>query len=131
MNYKLKMDKDFSLFILAGFLAGVSSGIYISVFNNFLNDTYGLNATQRGIVEIPREFPGLLIVVVLASLSFLGDVKVARIAMLFSRVGMIGLGFWAPTFLTMITFLMVFSIGMHLFMPLAPSIAMGLSKDRP
>jgi predicted MFS family arabinose efflux permease len=121
-------DRDFTLFMLTGFLGGVSSGIYYSIFNNFLNDTYGLTATGRGIVEIPRELPGLLIVIVLASLSFLGDVKVARIGMAFSCLGMLGLGLLSPTFPLMIVFLMVFSVGMHLFVPLAPSIAMGLSR---
>ncbi|MHB1484743.1 MAG: MFS transporter [Saccharofermentanales bacterium] len=127
-KYKKKDDRDFSLFLLVGFLSGIASGINVSIFNNFLNDTYKLTATGRGIVEIPREFPGLIIVLVLASLAFLGDVKIATISMVCAAVGMIGLGFFSPSFLTMIVFMMILSLGMHMYMPVSPSIGMGLSR---
>lgn len=128
LQFNLKNDRDFSLFLLVGFLGGIASGINTSIFNNFLNDTYNLSATGRGIVELPRELPGLLIVIVLASLSFLGDTRVASIGMLAASVGMIGLGLLSPTFSMMIVFMMILSLGMHIFMPIAPSIGMGLSN---
>lgn len=121
-------DKDYSLFLIVGFLIGIASGIINSVFNNFLNDVYKLSATDRGIVEIPRELPGLLIVFVLAILSFLGDVKIAFIAMLCASMGLVGLGLLSPTFSIMIIFMMIFSLGQHMFMPISPSIGMNLSK---
>ena len=128
VKYNLEHDRDFSLLLLAGFLGGVASGINTSVFNNFLNDVYHLSATGRGIVEVPRELPGLLIVFVLASLAFLGDVKIATIGMGCAAVGMIGLGLLSPTFPWMIVFMMIMSLGMHIVMPIAPSIGMGLSN---
>ncbi|OJU15504.1 MAG: MFS transporter [Clostridiales bacterium 43-6] len=128
IRISMQDDRDFTLFIIVGFLIGISSGIVNSVFNNFLNDIYHLSASDRGIVEIPRELPGLLIVFVLAALSFLGDVKIARIAMLSACLGLVGLGFLSPTFSLMIVFMMVFSLGQHLFMPISPSIGMNLSK---
>ncbi len=121
-------DRDFSLLLMMGFFSGISTGINTSVFNNFLNDTYQLTATGRGIVEIPRELPGLLIVLVLALLAFLGDVKIAMVGMVCYAVGMFGLGLLAPNFETMILFMMIMSLGMHIIMPLAPSIGMALSK---
>ena len=36
------------MFIMVGIFAGVAGGIYITVFNNFLNSTYQLTETQRG-----------------------------------------------------------------------------------
>jgi predicted MFS family arabinose efflux permease len=121
-------DRDFSLFLVAGFLAGIAGGINGSSFNNFLNDVYRLDAAQRGFVEVPRELPGLLIVLVLASLAYLGDVKIAIIGMVCAALGMIGLGLLSPTFPIMIVFMMILSLGMHMVMPIAPSIGMGLSK---
>ncbi len=121
-------DRDFSLFIIAGFLGGIASGINGSIFNNFLNDVYHLTASQRGFVEVPRELPGLLIVIVLAALAFLGDVKVAMIGMICAAAGMIGLGLFSPTFPIMIVFMMILSMGMHIYMPIAPSIGMNLSN---
>lgn len=121
-------DRDFSLFIMAGFLSGVAGGINTSSFNNFLNDMYHLTATQRGFVEVPRELPGLLTMIVLASLAFLGDKKIAIIGMVCAALGMIGLGLFSPTFPIMVVFMMILSLGMHIYMPIAPSIGMGLSK---
>lgn len=128
MKFNFENDRDFSLFLLVGFMSGIASGINTSVFNNFLNDAYKLTATGRGIVEIPRELPGLLVVLVLASLAFLGDVKIATIGMICSSVGMIGLGLLSPTFPLMIVFMMILSMGMHIFMPIASSVGMDLSK---
>lgn len=127
-QFSFENDRDFSLFIMAGFLSGVAGGINTSAFNNFLNDVYHLTATQRGFVEVPRELPGLLTMIVLASLAFLGDKKIAIIGMVCAALGMIGLGLFSPTFPVMIVFMMILSLGMHIYMPIAPSIGMGLSK---
>ena len=128
-RFNFENDRDYSLFLLVGFMSGISSGINTSVFNNFLSDTYQLSATGRGIVEVPRELPGLMIVFVLASLAYLGDVKIATIGMICAAVGMAGLGLLSPTFPLMIVFMMIMSLGMHIFLPIAPSIGMGLSKQ--
>lgn len=123
-------ERDFSLYLLAGFLGGIASGINGSIFNNFLNDVYHITATQRGLVEVPRELPGLLVVVILALLAYLGDVKIAIIGMIFSALGMVGLGLFSPTFPIMIIFMVILSLGMHIYMPIAPSIGMGLSNPK-
>ena len=45
---------------LAITLYGVAIGISMSVFNNFLNDTFLLEPDDRGWLEFPRELPGFL-----------------------------------------------------------------------
>ncbi|MHB1452380.1 MAG: MFS transporter [Saccharofermentanales bacterium] len=127
-KFAFENDRDFSLFIIAGFMSGVAGGINTSAFNNFLNDVYHLTATQRGFIEVPRELPGLLTMVVLASLAFLGDKRIAIIGMVCAALGMIGLGLFSPTYPIMLVFMMLLSLGMHIYMPIAPSIGMGLSR---
>ncbi len=121
-------DRDFHLFLVVGMFAGLAGGIYSTVFNNFLNDVYQLSSTARGVVEFPRELPGMLIVVILALLSFLGDVRAAAVGMLLAAVGGIGLGLLSPTFALMLVWMMMYSLGTHITMPLSPSIGMALSK---
>nr|WP_175562161.1 MFS transporter [Clostridium magnum] len=123
-----KTDRDFSLFLIVGLFAGVASGINSTVFNNFLNDVYNLSASARGIVEFPRELPGALIVVILAIISFLGDIRMSIVAMLLAALGMVGLGIFSPTFSSMLIWMMVLSLGTHIFMPLSAGIGMTLSK---
>lgn len=123
-----KIDRDFSLFLIVGLFAGVSSGINSTVFNNFLSDVYNLSASARGIVEFPRELPGALIMIVLAMISFLGDIRMSIVGMLLSALGMLGLGIFSPTFTTMLVWMMVLSFGTHIFMPLSAGIGMTLSR---
>jgi predicted MFS family arabinose efflux permease len=122
-------DRDFSLFLIVGMFTGIASGINSTVFNNFLSDVYKLSASGRGVVEIPRELPGVFIIVVLGLLSFLGDIRISVIAMLFSALGMIGLGMFSPTFASMLIWMMLLSLGTHMFMPLSPGIGMRLSRS--
>ena len=124
----LKNDRDFTLFLFVGVFSGIASGIYSTTFNNFLSDVFRLSAEARGVVEFPRELPGMTIMIVLAFLSFLGDVKMAIVGMIFSALGLFGLGFGSHTFTGALVWVMIFSLGMHIFFPLAPGIGMHLSK---
>ena len=124
----LRNDRDFTLFLFVGVLAGVGAGINNSMFANFLSDVYHLSPEARGCVELPRELPGMLILFVLALLSFLGDARLASLAMLITSIGMAGLGLFSPTFELMIVFLMFVSLGTHILMPLSPTIGMELSR---
>ena len=125
---KFNNDRDFKLFLIVGLFTGIASGINSTVFNNFLSDTYKLTAAARGIVEFPREMPGVLIVVVLGILAFLGDIKIAIVGMVFAALGMLGLGLFSPTFATMLLWMMLLSLGTHIFMPLSAGIGMNLSE---
>ena len=125
---KLGTERDFKLFLIVGMFSGVATGINTTCFNNFLNDVYKLSAASRGIVEFPRELPGVFIVVVLGFLSFLGDIRLAAVGMLAAALGMLGLGLMSPTFALMLVWMMVMSLGTHMFLPLAPGIGMSLSK---
>lgn len=124
----LKNDRDFTLFLLAGVFTGIAGGIYSTTFNNFLSDVFKLSAEARGIVEFPREFPGMIIMIVLALLSFLGDIKTAVAGMIFAAAGLFGIGIISDTFAGILAWIMIYSLGMHIFLPLTPSIGMHLSK---
>lgn len=118
------------LFIAAGALIGVSQSIDTSIANNFFNDVFHITVTQRTILEIPRELPGLMVVFVSSALMFLGDVRTAFAATLLASLGMICLGSLSSSFGVMMIWLVVYSMGQHLFMPLSNSIAMSLADKR-
>lgn len=121
-------DRDFKLFLLAGLFAGIGAGINTSIFNNYLNDIFMLSESVRGFLEVPREAPGFFIMLVLAVLSFAGDVRIAMLGMAAAGLGMLGLGLLSPTFAVMIIWMMMYSLGTHMVMPVTPSIGMSLSK---
>lgn len=123
-------DRDFNLFLLAGLFAGVGAGINSSIFNNYLSDIFKLSEGLRGFLEVPREAPGLLIMVILAALSSLGDIRIAMFGMAAAGLGMLGLGMLSPTFAFMIIWMMMYSLGTHMSMPVIPSIGMSLSQKK-
>ena len=122
-------DKEFNLLLAAGFVSGIAGGIHAAIFNNFLNDVYHLSETARGFVEFPRELPGLLVLFVFAALSFLSITRLASFSMLLSALGMLGLGFLSPSFTTVMIWMVVLNMGIHIFLPLAPGIGMHLSEE--
>lgn len=125
---RFRSDRDFNLFLIAGMFAGIAGGINSSVFNNYLSDVYKLSENARGFVELPREAPGLFIMVILALLNFLGDIRIAMCGMLAAGLGMLGLGLLSPSFAVMLVWMMMFSLGTHMIFPVTPSIGMSLSN---
>lgn len=123
------MERNFNLFLFAGLFAGVGAGINTSIFNNYLNDVFKLSENVRGFLEVPRETPGLLIMIILAALSVLGDVRIAMFGMAAAGLGMLGLGMLSPSFALMIIWMMMYSLGTHMIMPVTPSIGMSLSDQ--
>lgn len=122
--------RDFILFLLANAFLGISQSIDNSVFNNFLNDAFHLTVQQRTLLEIPREFPGAMVVLVSGALLAFGDVRIASIANGLAAVGLLGIGFISKDYFTMVLWLTVYSMGQHLFMPVANSIGMNLSDEK-
>lgn len=125
---RIRTDRDFSLFLLSGVFSGIATGINNTIFNNYLSDVYNLSADARGMVEFPRELPGVFIMLILGVLSFLGDIKIAMFGMAAASLAMVGLGLFSPTFASMMVWMMLFSLGTHILMPAAPAIGMSLSN---
>jgi predicted MFS family arabinose efflux permease len=105
----------------------LGNGLSDGVFSNYFKEVYQVTAFQRGLIEFPRELPGMLCVLVIGVLGFMGDLKVAFIAQLLAAIGITVLGLFTPTFSMMLIFLFINSMGMHLFMPLQDSIGMSMA----
>ncbi|MBQ2380017.1 MAG: hypothetical protein II295_06465, partial [Akkermansia sp.] len=73
--------------LAALFLAQLGAGVYDLLFSNFLSDVLHLDAGQRGFLELPRELPGVLSLVVLGALFFLNEVRLAAVSVLLAAVG--------------------------------------------
>ncbi|MEG0771761.1 MFS transporter [Clostridium sp.] len=123
------VKKEILVYYLILALTALGLGLSDGVFSNYFKEAYNVNAFQRGLIEFPRELPGILSIVVISLLSFLGDVRIAIIAQLLSTIGLVFLGFLTPPFAIMCIFLFINSMGMHLFFPLSDGIGMSLIKD--
>jgi predicted MFS family arabinose efflux permease len=100
-----------------------------STFNNFLNDSFTLTGFQRSLLEFPRELPGFLVVFVSALFWFLGSRKLGVLSMFLGGVGIALIGYASSTYTIMVVFLFIYSLGNHVFMPVATTIGMELAAD--
>ena len=118
---------DLRRFFGGTFLFGLASASFDSVFNNFLHTRFNLSAFGRTFLELPRETPGLLTVVFAALLFFIGSRRRAAWAFVLCAVGLALLGTLSVSYGVMLTWLFVFSMGQHLWLPLSSSIGMELA----
>ena len=123
------LPRDFLLFLAAVSIFSFSQSIVDSTFNNFLNETFKLTNFQRGLLELPREMPGFLVIFVSALLFFLCSRRLASLANIIMAAGILFIGLFSVSFSTMVLWLFLMSVGQHLFLPLNSSIGMELSKD--
>ncbi|MDR2397684.1 MAG: MFS transporter, partial [Spirochaetaceae bacterium] len=113
-------------------LSGISYGLYRGVQDNYLADIVHISAFERGIVEFFRETPGLLVVLILAMMHRFTESRIFKIGTAIMAVGLGGLllssggntGKIIP-----VLFLVVFSAGEHIIMPVKTTISLDLAKS--
>ena len=123
-----KQKKDLILFFVVIATVNLAIGFSDGLFSNYFKDVYNTDGFQRGLIELPREMPGVIVFFLISAIAFLGDITIAMIAQGAAAFGLIVLGFVTPSFGVMLFFLFSYSLGMHLYMPLNDSIAMSLSE---
>ncbi len=111
-------------------LTALALGFSNDIISNYFKDAYNASAYQRGLIEFPREIPGVLCIFLIAGLGFLRDIKTAILAQILSIFGIAVLGIFAPSFSVMLIFIFINSLGMHLFMPLQDSIGISLTEPQ-
>ncbi|HEX2955031.1 MAG TPA: MFS transporter [Bacillota bacterium] len=121
--------RQFFLFLTALALMGTMSGIYENTFNNYLSDVYHLSEQARGFLEFPRELPGFLVAVFSGLLFFLPVERLGALAVAGIGVGLIGQAFLAPSYGWVILWMVIWSWGTHLFLPLQSTIGLSFSEE--
>lgn len=124
---RLSPQAGIRLFFVISALIGLSMGLSDSILANYFKDAYDVNAQQRGFIEFPRELPGVLSMFAIAALSFMGNVKSAIVAQALTVIGLLVLGLFRPDFSGMLVFLFIFSMGVHMYMPLGDGIGLSLA----
>lgn len=119
---------DFLLFCLSGAFLGIYTGLYDPTFNNYIAETFNISEATRGGIEFFRESPAVLVVLFSGILMSLTDVRIAIISLLILSLGLLGQGFIAPTLHWAVVWMVMWSIGAHLYMPMSSSIVVNLSE---
>lgn len=121
---KLSIEIKLYLVILA--LSALAQAFSGDILSNYFKEAYLVTPYQRGLIEFPRELPGLLCTFIVALLAIFSDIRIAIIAQVLAFFGITVLGLSTPTFSVMLLFIFINSVGGHLFMPVQDTIAMNL-----
>ncbi|OON93924.1 MAG: MFS transporter [Candidatus Epulonipiscioides saccharophilum] len=121
-----KFKKPIMIYVIIVALSALVLGFSDQIFSNYYKDVYNINAEMRGFIEFPRELPGVLCILLISALSFIGDIRMAIVAHILSFIGIVVLALFTPSFNIMLIFLFINSVGMHMFFPLIDGIGMSL-----
>jgi len=126
-------DAKVGRFLSVLILYGVSFGFYRGVQDNYLAELIHITPFERGIVEFFRETPGLLLILILAFMYRFADSKVFKVGIAVMAGGCIGvfLSSVSPFLMTklfVVVFMVLFSAGEHIIMPVRSTISMDLAK---
>lgn len=124
-----KTDPVLRAFLAGVFFLGINAGILSTAFNNYLNDSFTMSAGQRGFLEFPREFPGFILIFVTGLLAALPIRSWAVITGLLSAAGVFGLGFISPSVMTMMVWMLLWSMGAHLYMAVESVMGLRLAAE--
>ena len=125
----VRVPRELKLFAIASLVMGMAYSITDATFNNFVDERFTLSGFQRSFLELPRELPGFSVVFVSALLWFLCSRRLGALALVVGAAGALLIGFASPTYGVMVLCLFVYSLGQHLFMPVASTIGMELAKE--
>ncbi|MDO4546080.1 MAG: MFS transporter [Bacillota bacterium] len=125
---KREISKDFFIFIIISILLGVVSAVESTSLANRLYEDLDFTVMQRSMLETPRELPGLLSVVIIGMLNGLGDIRIAAVANIIGGVGLLCFGMTPNVFSLVLLFLVFYSTGQHLYIPLSHTIGMSFAK---
>ena len=126
-NMARRVSPQLRLWLVGIVLVGMAAGMFETVFNNYLSDTFAISADTRGYIEFPRELPGFLTALFAGALFFLPETLIAGFCGLAIGLGMLGLAVWGANWNLMIGLMVLWSIGTHLLMPVRSSVSMHLA----
>ena len=124
---KYEISQDFFTFIIICILLGVVSAVESTSLANRLYEDFDFTVMQRSMLETPRELPGLLSVVIIGMLNSLGDIRIAAVANIIGGIGLLLFGMTPNVFSLVLLFLMFYSTGQHLYIPLSSTISMSFA----
>jgi MFS family permease len=124
-------DAKVARFLCVLALSGIAYGLYRGIQDNYLSEILHVTPFERGIVEFFRETPGLLVVLLLALMYRFSDSRIFKIGTGLMAAGLIGLlvscGNFFSTKATVVLFMVIFSTGEHIIMPVRATISLDLA----
>ena len=116
----------FFLGLMAG-LMGFAFALQIGANSNFVGDEMGLSGQEQGVLEALRESCGIIALGILALLAGLAEPLLASAMLVLVGIGL-GSYVFVPSYWWLVAASLVWSQGLHVWMPLPNSMALALAE---
>jgi len=123
-----RADARIARFLTVLLCTGLSYGFYRGIQDNYLAEVVHITSFERGIVEFFRELPGLLVVFILAVMYRLSEARVFKVALVIMLGGITGLLFGGAGKAAVVLWMMIYSVGEHVIMPVRSGLSLSLAK---
>jgi predicted MFS family arabinose efflux permease len=120
--------RNWRLLAITSFCIAFGFGTYQAIFNNFIKERLGVQPEQLGVLESLREVPGLLTAFTASALVAIAEPRLGLMALTLSALGISAVGL-SSSFGTLVAFTVSWSVGMHLWFAIQPSLTMSLSQS--
>lgn len=124
-----RSDIKIGRFLWGLVLIGIAHGLYRGIQDNYLAELVHISAFERGIVEFFRELPGLLVILFLAMMYRFSQSKILKISIAIMAAGLIGLLLCSTSKVPVILFMVIYSMGEHIIMPVRSTLSLEFAKS--
>ncbi|GHV76439.1 MFS transporter [Spirochaetia bacterium] len=121
-------DAKYLRFLTVLLTYGISYGLYRGIQDNYLAELVHITNFERGVVEFFRELPGLMVVLIFAVMYRLSESRVFKIGLIIMVAGLSGFLFAGTGKFVVVLFMVLYSLGEHIVLPLRSTISMHLAK---
>lgn len=112
------------IFLLALAMASAAGLLgWRTLINNFAVEAAGMDGLQMGVVQGVREIPGFLSLLVIYTLLFIKEVRMAALSIMIFGLGIAVTGL-IPSFTGILTMTLIMSFGFHFYAALAQSLTL-------
>ncbi|MDM7993031.1 MAG: MFS transporter [Candidatus Fermentibacter sp.] len=111
-------------------LMAAAGNVFSSVMPDFLFNVLRVGGETRGALEVPRELPGFLQVVLVGLVAGMARGRALSICFLAGVVSFLVLAVAGSSFAVFMACMLLWSAGMHLYVPLRDALAMDLGPGR-
>jgi len=118
------------LFLCSILIIGISSGIFRSVFNNYLKEIHSFTGIERGFIEFPRELFGFLIIFVIGIFHFISEKRLIAFGIFIAALSYLGFAFFSPNHFWLVVWVLIWSLGSHIFVNLRSVLGLTISGEK-
>ncbi|MDY4609581.1 MAG: MFS transporter [Sphaerochaetaceae bacterium] len=123
-----RSDARVRAFLSVLLFSSLAYGFYRGIQDNYLAEIVHISEFERGVVEFFRELPGLLLIFILAAMYRFSESKIFRIGTAIMLAGSLGLLFGSSGKVSVIAFMVLYSAGEHIVMPVKSTISLEAAK---